>query len=126
MAFEEITKAPSSSELNELKRRYRATCKKYDDLKYKFQDHISWDDFEVLKTDDFLKLKELYIMKKQLYWKIHAMENPEDKATEKAYRFLNTMSHNDQTDFLMKHQLTTNKLIDAIRENPNFIDEVTA
>ena len=126
MAFEEVTKAPSSSELNELKRRYRATCKKYDDLKYKFQDHISWDDFEVLKTDDFLKLKELYIMKKQLYWKIHAMENPEDKATEKAYRFLNTMSHNDQTDFLMKHQLTTNKLIDAIRENPNFIDEVTA
>ena len=126
MAFKEVTKAPAPSELAKLKREYRALCKKYDDLKYQFQDHIKWDDFEVLGLDDFLKLKELYILKKQLHWKIHAMEHPNDKATEKAYRFLNSMSHNEQVDFLMHHDLTTHKLIDAIKKNPNFIEEVTA
>ena len=126
MAFKEVTKAPAPSELAKLKREYRALCKKYDDLKYRFQDHIKWEDFEVLNVQDFLKLKELYIMKKSLYWKIHALEHPEDKATEEAYRFLNSMSHNDQVDFLMHHDLTTHKLIDAIKRNPNFISEVTA
>ena len=126
MAFKEVTKAPTSSELAKLKREYRAVCKKYDDLKYQFADHIKWEDFEVLNVQDFLELKELYIMKKSLYWKIHALEHPEDKATEEAYRFLNSMSHNDQVDFLMHHDLTTHKLIDEIKRNPNFISEVTA
>ena len=126
MAFKEVTKAPTPSELNQLKREYKAQCKKYDSLKYKFQDHILWEDFEVLKTDDFLELKEAYIIKKQLYWKIHQLEHPEDHATEEAYRFLNSMSHNDQVDFLMNHQLSTHTLIEAIKKNPNFIKEVTA
>ena len=126
MTFEEVTKAPSSSELNELKRRYNAVKRKYENLKYQFQDHIYWDDFEVLKIDDFLKLKELYLEKKQLYWEIHQLEHPEDKATEEAYRFLNTMSHNEQMDFLMAHHMTTHELIQQIKDNPNFLSEVTA
>lgn len=126
MAFTEVNKAPTSAELNQLKREYRKLCRKYDELKYQFQDHINFEDFEILSVDDFLELKEVYIMKKQLYWKIHALENPNDTATETAYRFLNSMSHNDQVDFLMKNDLTTHKLIDEIKKNPNFISEVTA
>ena len=126
MAFTEVTKAPTSAELSQLKRKYRSLCKKYDKLKYQFLDAIGAEDFEVLNTDDFLELKETYILKKNLYWKIHRLENPEDKATEKAYRFLNSMGHNDQFDFLMKHGLTTHDLIHKLEENPNFLSEVTA
>lgn len=126
MAFTEVTKAPTSAELNQLKSEYRRLSRKYDDLKYQYLDSIGAEDFEVLSVDDFLELKEVYILKKNLYWKIHNIENPNDTASEKAYRFLNSMSHNDQVDFLMKNDLTTHKLIDEIKKNPNFISEVTA
>ena len=126
MAFQEVTKAPSKAEIGKLKRQYRTICKKYESKKYQFQDAIGAEDFEVISVQDFLELKELYIQKKKLHWKIHELEHPEDNATREAYRFLNSMSHNDQFDFLMKHELTTHSLIDAIRENPNFLDEVTA
>ena len=125
MALNEVTKAPLSSELSALKRQYRKLCKKYDELKYQYLDSIGAEDFEVLTPEDFLELKETYILKKNLYWKIHRLENPDDHATEKAYRFLNSMGHNDQFDFLMKQELTTHGLIECIRENPNFIEEVT-
>ena len=82
--------------------------------------------YKVLSVDDFLKLKELYILTKNLTWKIYELEHPNDTATPAAYRFLNSMSHNDQVDFLMKHDLTTHRLIDKIKENPNFLKEVTA
>lgn len=126
MALSEVKKAPSPSEINNLKRRLRKLEQKYDDLKYQFKDHIDKEDFEVINVDDFLELKELYILKKQLYWKIHALENPNDTATPEAYKFLNSMSWNEQIDFLTKHGMTTHDLIHAIEENPNFLDEVTA
>ena len=125
MAFTEVTKAPTSAELSQLKREYRKLCREYDELKYQFKEHINDEDFEVLSVDDFLKLKEVYMLKKSIYWKIHRLENPNDTATETAYRFLNSMSHNDQVDFLMEHDLTTHRLIDEIKKNPNFIEEVT-
>lgn len=126
MSFHEVTKAPTPSELSNLKRRYRKLSREYDEAKYQFQDHINFEDFEILSVDDFLKLKELYMLTKALYWEIHMLENPEDNATREAYQFLNSMSHNDQVDFLMKHDLTTHRLADMIRENPNFLEEVTA
>lgn len=126
MAFKEVTKAPLQSEINNLKRKLRKIEKDYDALRYQFKDHIDKEDFEVLSVDDFLKLKELYMLRKTLAWQIYELENPEDAATPAAYRFLNSMSHNDQLDFLMKHGLTTHRLIDKLRENPNFIEEVTA
>ena len=126
MAFKEVTKSPLQSEINNLKRKLRKIEKDYDALRYQFKDHIDKEDFEVLSVDDFLKLKELYMLRKTLAWQIYELENPEDAATPAAYRFLNSMSHNDQLDFLMKHGLTTHRLIDKLRENPNFIEEVTA
>ena len=126
MAFEKVSKAPSQTEINNLKRRYRALKKEWDSAKYVFSQAIGAEDFELLSVDDFLELKELYITKKKLYWKIHELEHPEDTATREAYRFLNSMGHNDQVDFLVKHHLTTHKLIAEIKKNPNFIEEVTA
>lgn len=126
MAFKQVNKAPTQREINNLKRQYRKLEKEWDSKKYIFQQAIGAEDFEVLSVQDFLDLKELYIAKKKLYWKIHELEHPEDTATREAYRFLNTMSHNDQFDFLMKHHLTTHRLIDAIRENPDYLKEVTA
>lgn len=125
MSFQEVTKTPTVSEINNLKREHKRLTKKYESLKYQFTDAINWDDFETLNVQDFLELKELYIKTKKLYWKIHTLEHPEDNATREAYSFLNRMSHNDQNDFLMKHHLTTHQLIDAIKENPNFLSEVT-
>lgn len=126
MAFKEVTKAPTSAELNQLKSEYRRLCRKYDELKFRYLDSIGAEDFEVLTVDDFLELKEVYILKKNLYWKIHNIENPNDTASEKAYRFLNSMNHNDSNDFLMRHGLTTHDLIHKLEENPNFLEEVTA
>lgn len=123
MAFEKVRKQES---LSTLKRRYRKLQEKYESLRYQFKEHINLEDFEVLNVEDFLELKTIYIEKKQLYWEIYRIENPNDTATEKAYRFLNSMSKNEQVDFLMKHHLTTHRLIDAIKENPNFLNEVTA
>ena len=126
MALQEVPKAPSQREISQLKREYRRLEKKYDSLKYQFLDAVGAEDFAVLSVQQFLELKELYIQKKRLYWKIHELEHPDDTATREAYRFLNSMGHNDQFDFLMKHHMTTHRLIDAIRENPNFLDEVKA
>lgn len=120
-----MKKVQKTSSLEDMKTRYRALSRKYDALKYKFIDHISWEDFEILTTDDFLELKETYLLKKNLYWEIHKQEKPGDHASEQAYRFLNSMPHNEQVDFLMKHELTTHELINKINENPNFIKEVT-
>lgn len=125
MSFTEVTKTPTKAELHQLKSEYKRLCRKYDELKYKYLDSITAEDFEVLHVDDFLELKETYILKKNLYWKIHSIEHPEDTASEKAYRFLNSMNHNDSNDFLMKHDLTTHSLIAEIKKNPNFIEEVT-
>ena len=125
MSFTEVSKTPNPAELSQLKSKYKRLCRKYDELKYQYLDSIGAEDFEVLTVNDFLELKETYILKKNLYWKIHQLENPEDHATETAYRFLNSMSHNDQVDFLMKHDLTTHRLIDEINKNPDFISEVT-
>ena len=120
MSFTEV------QSIEDMKTEYRRLSRKYDSMKYQYLDSIGAEDFEVLGVNDFLELKELYIQKKKLYWKIHELEHPKDTATREAYRFLNTMSHNEQNDFLMKHHLTTHRLIDAIRENPNFLNEVTA
>jgi len=124
MAFEKVAKAPTQSEINNLKRQHRNLEKKYDDAKYRFIQAVGAEDFEVLSTEDFLELKELYIRKKNLYWKIHELEHPNDHATREAYRFMNSMSHNECNDWLMKHHLTTHRLIDCIRENPKFLEEV--
>ena len=126
MAFEEVTKTPTTSQLGSLKREYRKLEKEWDSVKYQFVQAITEEDFEVLSVEDFLRVKELYIRKKRLYWKIYELEHPEDTATREAYQFLNTMDHNSQFDFLMEHGLTTHRFIDAIRENPNFIKEVTS
>lgn len=120
MSFTEV------QSIEDMKTEYRALGRRFDELKYQFLDAIGAEDFEVLTSDDFLELKEVYILKKNLYWKIHALENPNDTATETAYRFLNSMSHNEGNDFLMKHGLTTHDLIHKLEENPNFIEEVTA
>lgn len=125
MAFKEVSKTPLQSEINALKRKYRAICKKYDSMKYRFQDSIGWEDFETLSVQDFIELKELYITKKRLYWKIHELEHPKDDATREAYQFLNSMPHNEQVDFLAGHGLTTHELIREIEKNPNYLDEVT-
>lgn len=126
MAFKEVGKAPTKMEIHNLKREYRKLEREWDSVKYQFSQAIGAEDFEVLSVEDFLKVKELYIRKKRLYWQIHELEHPEDSATREAYRFLNSMNHNDQFDFLAKHGLTTHKLIDAIRENPDYLKEVTA
>ena len=126
MAFKEVTKTPNQSEINQLKRQYKTASKKFEDAKYRFKDSINWDDFETLSVSDFLQLKELYITQKKLYWKIHQLEHPEDKATKAAYDYLNSLDHNAQIDFLASNGLTTHKLIQEIERNPNFIKEVTA
>ena len=126
MAFEEVTKKPTTSQLGSLKREYRKLEKKFDDAKYRFTQSIGFEDFETLSIDDFLSLKELYIRKKKLYWKIYELEHPEDTATVKAYQYLNTLDHNEKIDFLTEIGLTTHELIDEITKNPNFIEEVTA
>ena len=124
MAFNKVKKAPTPMELNNLKREYRKLSRKYDELKYQFKDHIEWDDLETLCTEDFLELKETYILRKNLYWKIHRLEHPEDTASEKAYRFLNSMTHNDQLDFLREHELTTHGLIEKIKETPDYLEGI--
>lgn len=126
MAFKEVAKQPTQSEINALKRQYRAICKKYDSAKYQFSQGISWEDFETLNVNDFLELKELYITKKRLYWKIYSLEHPEDTATVEAYRYLNSLNHNDCVDFLRKIGKTTHEFIHEIEKNPNYIAEVTA
>ena len=126
MAFKEVTKAPTVSEINNLKRQLRKLEKEYDDLRYQFKEHINMEDFEVLSVDDFLRLKELYILTKNLTWKIYELEHPNDTATPAAYKFLNTMSWNEQIDFLAEHGMSTLDLIETIRENPNYLNEVTA
>lgn len=124
MTLKPVMKTPINSELSKLKREYKLLDKKFTDLKYRFMDSIQHSDFEVLNVDAFLELKEAYMLRKQLYWKIYRLENPDDTATEKAYRFLNSMHHNDQIDFLMEHKLTTTQLVYALQENPNFLDEL--
>ena len=126
MTFSEVNKAPTQREISNLKRKYRAICKKWDNKKYQFSQAISWEDFENISVNDFLELKELYIEKKKLYWKIYQLEHPEDTATVKAYEYLDRLDHNSKIDFLTEIGLTTHELIDAIKENPNFISEVTA
>ena len=126
MALAEVQKAPTYSEINKLKRRLRKLEKKYDEKRYQFKDHIDKEDFEVISVDDFFELKELYILTKNLHWKIYEAEHPEDPATPKAYKFLNTMSWSEQVDFLTRHHMSTIDLIHAIKENPNFLEEVTA
>ena len=125
MAFEEVTKKPTNK-LGSLKRQYRKLEKKFYDAKYRFTQAIGFEDFETLSINDFLELKELYIQKKKLYWKIYSLEHPEDTATVKAYQYLNTLDHNEKIDFLTEIGLTTHELIDEINKNPNFIEEVTA
>lgn len=126
MAFAEVNKAPTQREIGNLKRKYRAICKKWDSKKYQFSQAISWDDFENLSVTDFLELKELYIEKKKLYWKIYQLEHPEDTATVKAYEYLDRLDHNRKIDFLTEIGLTTHELINELEKNPNFIEEVTA
>lgn len=126
MAFEKVAKAPSQREINNLKRRYRALEKKWDSAKYRFSQAIGAEDFEVLTVEDFLELKELYVTKKTLYWKIYKLEHPNDTATVEAYRFLNSMDHNTCLDWLTHQGLTTHELIREIEKNPNFLEEVTA
>ncbi|MBR4271155.1 MAG: hypothetical protein IKQ31_05750 [Clostridia bacterium] len=126
MAFKEVVKAPSQREIANLESNYRAICKKYDSAKYQFIDAVSSEDFEVLPVTAYLELKELYIQKKKLYWKIHELKHPEDTATREAYRFLNSMDHNTCLDFLARQGLTTHDLIREIEKNPNYLDEVTA
>ena len=126
MAFEEVTKTPTKRELNNLKREYRNLEKKWNSKKYQFEEHISWEDFETLTVQDFLELKELYIAKKKLYWKIYQLEHPEDKATVEAYRYLHTLDHNEKVDFLTEIHMSTHELIRELEKNPNFLEEVTA
>ena len=92
MAFNEVAKTPTTREIGNLKRRLRKLEKEYDALRYQFKDHVDKEDFEVLTVDDFLRLKELYMLTKALTWKIYKLENPNDPATPAAYRFLNSMS----------------------------------
>ena len=80
MAFKEVVKSPSQREIANLESNYRAICKKYDSAKYQFIDAVSSEDFEVLPVTAYLELKELYIQKKKLYWKIHELKHPEDTA----------------------------------------------
>ena len=126
MAFKEVSKAPTQRDVGSLKRRYRKANKRYNDLRQKFSYHVASEDFELLNVDDFLELKEAYIIQKSLYWQIYELENPEDAATKEAYHFLNSMSFDDQVEFLQTHGLTTHRLIDEIKKNPNYLNEVTA
>ena len=125
MTFEKIAKAPTSAEINNLKRKQRRLEKQYEDSKYHFMDLIEHDDISKISTDDFLSLKELEIEQRQLYWKIHELEHPEDTATREAYRFLNSMPSSESVDFLIQESLTTHELIEKIRENPDYLKEVT-
>lgn len=126
MAFEEVGKAPTKMELANLKREYKRLCRKWDESKYQFSEAIGWEDFEVLSVNDFLELKELYIQKKKLYWKIYSMEHPEDTATVEAYKYLNSLDHNECMDFLTRIGKTTHEFIQELKENPNYLAEVTA
>ena len=126
MAFKEVTKAPTQREISNLKRRYRKLNEKYNQLRADFSYHINCEDFELINVNMFLELKELYIEKKHLYWEIYALENPNDTATPKAYQFLNSLSFDEKTEFLETHGLTTHGLIDMLKNNPNFLEEVTA
>ena len=126
MAFETVEKAPEQWEINNLKRKYRKANKRYNQLRADFSYHINCEDFELISVEDFLKLKEAYIESKQLYWKLYELEHPEDTATPTAYRFLNTLTFDEKVEFLTSHGLTTHGLIDKLRVNPNFLDEVTA
>ena len=125
MTFEKIPKAPTTGEINNLKRKLRKLEKDYENSKYQFIDLIEHDDISKVSTDDFLSLKELEIEQRQLFWKIHELEHPEDTATREAYRFLNSMPSSESIDFLIQESLTTHELIERIRENPDYLSEVT-
>lgn len=126
MALKEVTKAPTRAQINELKREYKALCKKYDDAKYQFRSSLNANDFNSLSIEAFLELKEMHILTKKLYWRIYRLENPDDHATVEAYQFLDSMTEQGKIDWLVSHHLSTIDLIDEIRKNPNFIAEVTA
>jgi len=126
MAFKKVDKAPTRAEINELKRRYKALGKEYQDVKYQFKSALNADDFNTMDIDLFLKLKELHALRTNLYWKIHELEHPEDTATREAYRFLESLTEQGKIDWLTSHHMSTIGLIDAIRKNPNFLAEVTA
>ena len=126
MSFTEVQKTSSLSEISNLKYKYRELSKEYDELKADFLYHVSCEDFELLSAQDFLKLKEAYTAKKKAYWKLFQAENPEDDATVKAYRFLNSLTFDEKIEFLQKNDLTTVSLIAELEQNPNFIEEVTA
>ena len=121
MVFEEI-KDPTS-ELMSMKKHYRALQKKYEELRAQFLYDINWENFETMPDNSFTVLKEVYNEKKALYWKIHALENPHDKATKTAYDFLNSMTDAESINWLQEHNMTTHQLIAKIAENPDFLSE---
>lgn len=120
----EVNKAPTKQEIQELKSEYKKVNKKYTDAKYRFNHAVETHDWEILTVSDFLKMKELYIMDKKLYWKIYSLEHPDDTATVEAYAFLNRLGNDKSNDFLASHRLTTHELIHEIQVNPNFLNEV--
>ena len=129
MAFKKVAKTPTfkgTAQIANLKREYRALTRKYDDAKYRFKHALEANDFKSATMDEYLKLKEMYILKKHLFWKIHELEHPEDTATREAYRFLDSLTEQDKIDFLVNHHMSTHDLIREIEKNPNFIAEVTA
>ena len=126
MAFKEVTKAPTPMEIGNLKRKLRKLEKEYDAKKYQFSQAVSWDDINHTSIDDYLELKELLIEKDKLEEKIYQLENPKDTATVKAYQYLNRLDHNGKIDFLTSIGKTTHELIEEIKKNPHYIEEVTA
>ena len=122
--LQEITKAPTKTEIRRLKSEYKKVKKQYADAKYQFNHAVETHDWEILTVEDFLKVKELYIKEKKLYWKIYSLEHPDDSATVEAYAFLNRLGDEGSLDFLSSHHLTTHELIRRIKGNPNFLNEV--
>ena len=126
MAFQKVKQAPTKKELGKLKRRYKTLEKKYLQKRNTFIHNVQFEDFDLVNVEMFLELKELYILTTKLYWEIYELENPEDKATVTAYKFLNKLSFQEKSNFLKKHDLTTITLIEKLNHNPNFLKEVTA
>ena len=120
MSFQEV------QSIEDMKTEYRRLVRKYDSLRSNLIEKLTFDDLEQLQLYDFFELKETYNQKKTLYWKIHALEHPNDTASKIAYDFLNSMTSRESVHWLQAHGLTTHQLIAEISNNPNFLTEVEA
>lgn len=135
----------SLSNLEELKTRYRSVHYKYEQIQRRVADALGWSSFyEItpveLKNVDPIYLKKLdpelilelsrtYNESRDAYWKLHEAECMRDDrldyhfACKKAYDFLDGLSFEESSKWLLSHGLNTLTLTRKLLEDPNFLED---